>query len=86
MSETFKDLLLIAPAGALDHVVIELIKKWDDEPTALQLLETLDNMICFGSASEFAVRLVTAKMYSTLIIENQTYDQLVEQAIWRNHL
>ena len=43
-----KDLLLKAPDRHLGEDVRRLVKSWDDEPSSLQLLETLDSSVHTG--------------------------------------
>ena len=38
MNKQIKETLLEAPEGQLDPCVFPLIEKWNDEPTALQIL------------------------------------------------
>ena len=40
--ESLKSLLITAPEDQLDPSLVSLVKSWDEEPTALQILELLD--------------------------------------------
>jgi hypothetical protein len=85
MTNLFKDVILEAPDHIIDSSIKEMIKvKWDAEPTAIQILEVLDRIVFYGAASDFVVNVLDVRMRAELVKENQTYEQLVEQASWRN--
>jgi len=86
MSKSIKDTLLKAPDSQLDVSMRPLIKKWDDEPTALQILQVLD-MCIFGSlASGFTVQLLQT-MYDEAIRREGTTREAVEKlATWREEI
>ena len=73
----------MAPEGQLDKQAIEMIQKWDDPATAMQILETLDMCVRYSWASTFAVTVL--ETYLTVVIENEgtTYQAVVAQATWR---
>ena len=49
--KALKEALLKAPDSQLDACMFPLIEKWDDNPTALQILEVLDECIYSALAS-----------------------------------
>ena len=52
---SIRDMFLDAPVGQIDEPLMDVIKKWDNEPTAVQVLEAIDNAIFCASTSEFVV-------------------------------
>ena len=54
-NSNIRDMLLVAPEGQMDEPLKDIIRKFDVEPTAVQLLEALDNATYFASASGFVV-------------------------------
>lgn len=81
-----KQLLLEAPEGHIAEPALELIIKWDDEPKAIQVLETLDACVQGGLSSGFVIGVLEAVLNSALEKEGMTYEDLIAQAIWRNTL
>ncbi len=81
---TVKALFLQAPPGQLDPSMLPLIEKWDDEPTAIQILEVLDHCIHASLASGFAVSTMQALLAGAQKRENVTMADLVPLATWRN--
>jgi hypothetical protein len=82
----FKALILTAPSTQLDHSLFPLIEKWDDpEPTALQVLEVLDQITHFSLASTFTLALIEHVFVYCIEREKTTRAELYEQAdlLWR---
>ena len=67
--KALKEALLKAPDSQLDACMFPLIEKWDDNPTALQILEVLDECIYSALASGFVIVLLSSgevgKLFST---------------------
>ena len=83
MATNMKEAFLSAPPGQIDTVVRNIITKWDDEPTSLQVLEAIDCAIHGSSASGFAVGLLQ-RYYDTLLQkENKKHEDNVPLATWR---
>jgi hypothetical protein len=82
MSDLIKGLLQ-APATQLDDVVKPKIEKWDDPPTALQVLEVLDIVVYDALASSFVVKVLEVVLDMAIKRENTTYEAVVAQATWR---
>ena len=78
-----KEMLLQAPDSELDSCMFPLIKKWDDTPTAIQVMEVLDHCVHGGLASGFVIKLLETMVDNALKEENLTREQLIEKAIWR---
>ena len=81
-----KQMLLTAPDGQLDASMFPLIEKWNDEPTALQILEVLDHCVYSALASGFVMVLLESMLDIAMKQENTTHEQLVENATWRSAL
>lgn len=79
-----RKLFLDAPESQIDPSLVELIKKWDDHPTALQILEVLDKAIFWGAASGFVVSSLRIMLGAAMTEEDVTLEQLAEKAVWRN--
>lgn len=88
MSEktTLKQMLLTAPADQLDASMFPLIEKWDEAPTALQILEVLDNCIYASLASGFVVGLLQNLYEIARDNEDKTREQIEELAVWRQRM
>lgn len=88
MSEktTLKQMLLTAPDGQLDASMFPLIEKWDESPTALQLLEVIDNCIYAGLASGFVVSMLQSLYEIARDNEGKTREQIEELAVWRQRM
>lgn len=56
--KSLKDMMLLAPEGNIDPFLMDKIKLWDDEPTALQILEVLDNAVYAASASDMVIHIL----------------------------
>jgi hypothetical protein len=65
--------LLAAPDTQLDACMKPLIEKWDDEPTALQILEVLDQCIYAALASGFVITLFQTLFDKALAFEGKTH-------------
>jgi hypothetical protein len=76
--------LLSAPDSQLDASVFPLIEKWNDEPTALQILEVLDHCVYGALASGFVMKLLEQMLSIAIKKENTTYEKVVENATWRS--
>lgn len=82
--ESLKSLLSTAPEDQLDPTLVELVKSWGDEPTALQILELLDKAAYSAGASEFVMHVLQEFLRLALIEEDTTYEAVVSQAYWRH--
>ena len=82
MSE-LADLLLNSSDRQIDPAMHPLIRKWDEEPTALQILEVLDHCIHGGLASGFTVRALQVFYDLALQREGKTHEEIVPLATWR---
>lgn len=78
-----KRILLSAPNEQLDHCMFPLIEKWDDIPTALQILEVLDNCIYASLASGVVIKVLETLLENALAGEKKTLEEVVEHAHWR---
>jgi len=79
-----KKQLLTAPDSQLDESMFPLIEKWNDEPTALQILEVLDYCVRYSLASGFVITLLEQILDIAIKQENTTYELVVENATWRS--
>jgi len=74
---------MITPEAAR-ILIAQSIELWDDEPTSLQILKTLDNIVFAGAASEFVVNALDIAMRQAMDREGSTYEQIISQAEWRH--
>lgn len=82
-----KDIWLTAPSSQVDQQVIKLIQeRWNDIPTALQILEVQDKCIYFGWSSDFVVKALQVTLEVALKSENTTLEDILPQATWRKEL
>lgn len=78
-----KQILLTAPDSQLDHCMFPLIEKWNDIPTALQILEVLDHCIHASLASGVVITVLQTLLDNALAGEKKTLEEVVEHAHWR---
>jgi hypothetical protein len=69
--------------AALDAKAKLLIEKWDDEPTAKQILEVLDWCIHCALANGFVISSLQAFYDIACRREEKTHEELVKNASWR---
>ncbi len=79
-----KDMLLEGPDSQVSSPLKSIIKKWDETPTAIQILEALDIAVRCGAASGFVIVLMEGELRSAIVREGTTYEEVVAKATWRN--
>jgi len=85
MTNTVKGVVLEVSDDEIDaSIKAQIEKEWDEEPTALQVLKVLDKMIFTAGASTFYLVALHGLMSNRLKEEDKTYEELVEEATWRN--
>ena len=84
LSPDIRKLLLAAPDGQLDACMKPLIEKWNDIPTALQILEVVDQCIYAALASGFTLTIMQSMLAEAIQKEGTTHEELVKLATWRN--
>lgn len=77
-------LLLAAPDSHLDTSIKPLIEKWDEKPTAIQILEVLDQIVHCGLASELVIKVLNSQWKMAIADEHTTMEAIIAQAHWRN--
>lgn len=83
---SLKEMLLQAPDGQLDKSMFPLIEKWDEEPTAIQILEVLDQVIYASLGSGFVVSLLQMLYENALKKEGKTHKDMEALTTWRNKM
>jgi hypothetical protein len=78
--------LLKAPDHQLDEQMKLLIEKWQEPPTALQVLEVLDCCIYGSLASGFIVSVLQALYDIRCKKEGTTHEEVQKLAVWRKQL
>lgn len=81
-----KDLLLQAPDSQLDNSMKELIKKWSDPVSALEVLEVLDKSAYFSLASDFTMQVLHLSLNEALGREQTSLEELTKKATWREDI
>lgn len=84
MTSTMKEMLLKAPDDQLDRSMLSKIEDWYDPPTSLQILEVLDQCIYCSLASGFVIKVLNILLDEALKNENQTLEDILPSAHWRN--
>lgn len=77
------ELLLTFSDYQLDACMHPLIRQWDEEPTALQILEVLDKCIYSSLASSFVVKALQVSYDLACIRESTTHEEVAKLATWR---
>lgn len=67
----------------IDASMHPLLKKWDEPPKAIQVLEVLDQCIHGSLASGFVVTVLQAEYDQALVREATTHEVIVLGATWR---
>jgi hypothetical protein len=75
--------LLQLSDDALDNNIKVLIRNWNFNPSALQILEILDKCIYGSLCDSFCIKLFEILLESKIKEENTTYDEVVKKAYWR---
>ncbi len=78
-----KQLLLEAPDSQLDVSIKPLIEKWSEPPTALEVLEVIDQVVYSGLGSDFVVNVLDILLRKAIAGESTTMELVIEQAHWR---
>ena len=76
------DMLLEAPESQIDFWVKEDIKGMGLNPTALDILFVLDQMVFFSGASDFIVSVFEGMLGVAILKENTSLDELKEKINW----
>ena len=84
MSE-LKEALLSAPDSQMDASLFPLIEKWDEFPTAIQVLEVLDRAVFGALVSGFALEVLEILLKEAITREGTTYEKVVALAHWRGN-
>lgn len=79
-----KNALLEAPDSSLDKYAKELISKWEDKPTAISILHTLDMCVNGSLCSGFCISVMDAMLKTAMKEENTSLEELNKQAYWRS--
>ncbi len=80
---TLRSMLLAAPDTQLDESQKILIQKWSEPPTALQILEVLDNCVHASLGSGFVVKLLQHLYDIACDMQDTTNEEVVKLATWR---
>ncbi len=78
-----QSLLLGSSDSQLDSRMKPLVEKWDDDPSAIQILEVLDHCIFGALASGFVVKVLQLTYDSALRREGKTHEEMLPLATWR---
>lgn len=79
-----KTILLEIPDRELDVSAKKTINSWEEFPTALRLLELLDNIVRYSLSCDLVVQFLDMRLKIALQEENMTMEELENQAVWRN--
>lgn len=59
------------------------IQEWDDSPTALQILKTIDSAIHVSDCTTFVIRTLEVYLDNAIEKEQTTYEAVAKLATWR---
>lgn len=82
LSKSMIENLLDAPESQMDPKLKDDIRKWNAEPTALEILYILDKMICYSWASGFVVRMFQSFFRMACSKEGKTEEEVLAQRSW----
>ena len=80
---TFKQLMAAAPAEQIDPAAQEIIKNWDEEPTAIQIFEVLDKSARYSWATGFTMMFMQTFLDLRMKLESLSREDLEKLATWR---
>jgi hypothetical protein len=78
-----KEHFLRAPETQIGAPTMSTIREWDDNPTALQLLKTIDSAIFGSDCTTFVIRTLEIYLDKAIEKEQTTYEDVVKLATWR---
>ncbi len=79
--------LMSAPDSQLDaSMKLKIQPWWEKEPTALQILEVLDQCVYEALCSDFMIRVFQTLYAAACKKENTTHEEVVKGATWRNEI
>lgn len=74
---------LRAPETQIGTHTMATIREWDDSPTALQILKSIDSAIHGSDCTTFVIRTLEVYLDRAIEKEQTTYEDVVKQAVWR---
>ena len=83
LADQVRTMCLNLSERAFDPVAKDTVRKWSPEPTALEVLETLDLCINGSLCSSFEVTVLTTLYDLTREAEGKTHEQVAAVAPWR---
>jgi hypothetical protein len=83
MGDAIRDLLTRLSDRQIDASMIPLLERWDEPPSAIQVLEVLDRCIHESLASGLVVAVLQAAYDQALAREGTTHEAVVKGATWR---
>lgn len=84
--DTIKSIWKKAPDSSLSNELQSIIDRWNDDPSAIQVLELLDWAIHSGGANQFTVRVLETMLYARIKEEHTTYADVIARATWRKEM
>ena len=78
-----KEHFLRAPETQIGVHTMSTIQEWDDSPTALQILKSIDWAIHGSDCTTFVIRTLEIYLDKAIEKEQTTYEDVVKQATWR---
>lgn len=81
--ETMKELFARAPEVEIDPSLQPIIQRWDDEPSAVQVLELLDHGTHSGGLSDFVISALRIMLTQAMNSEGLAWNDLVAKVTWR---
>lgn len=85
MNEDIIKALLQLSDNALGDEVKIIIRNWNYNPSALQILEVLDKCVYGSLCNSFCINVFEILLDNKIKEENTTYDEVVKKAFWRNN-
>tara|TARA_R110002153_G_scaffold36023_6_gene106830 strand:+ start:905 stop:1189 length:285 start_codon:yes stop_codon:yes gene_type:complete len=79
------DHMMTAPETQLSNSVKDVMKKWGDEVSALEILYVLDLMIFGSLASSFIVTTFQIFFNKAVEEEGSTVEAVIEKRDWNNY-
>jgi len=84
IDKDLNSLILMAPETQIDPSILEDVKEWHNEPTALDILFCLDKMVYYSLGSEFSMHLFEMLLQEAMNEENITLDTLKDKRDWKS--
>ena len=84
LEQEFVDAISEAPDSQLDALCVDVVKSWELNPSALDILRLLDDIVYYSLGSEFSVMLFKTLLDEAIKEEGTTYEEVIKLRVKGN--